>query len=689
MSIQPYPSIQQNLSQRIEGLDGLRALAVVAVITYHADIKHFLRGGFLGVDVFFAISGFLITSLLLRELETSGTISFPGFYIRRAKRLFPALLGVLFICTLYTIGFAQDAIKALQSDLLPALLYYSNFWQLMDAQPYFEHFGRPHALQHLWSLAIEEQFYILWPICLFILFRLRKVLPLPLIIGTFSACSIAWMAWLAIVNDIPYEAASERLYFGTDTHAMGLLLGALLASISRPNDEATYKSRWFCHVLGTTALVYLIACFFFLDESIGFLYRGGFASVALATLFLIHSAAQHGSLVNVIFDSRVLAWLGKRSYSLYLWHWPVFVFLRPGEELPDNLVIATLVRLCVTIILAHFSYEFIEQPFRMYKFRTLGRSGKLAITMACLSMAFAFGVLFLPPQQLAAPTITTNPPVVQDSHENHPVTTTVEDSGTQAKAVTTPAVNPNVFISQGHTPAGYNMELTEVRITALGDSVMLGAQAALTHRLPISYMDAKVGRQGSDLLKLVKEIKDTKSVSDTVLIHIGTNGYIYEQNLKQILDIFKNKKRLIFINVHADRRWTDDNNALLKKYQKLHENMTLIDWNAISENHPEYFVKDGIHLTGPGMMAYTEIIRLALGVPNMSNPTKAVVVRTASTLVKPSVAKSIPAMTDIAMEIPANKMKLPQSNGASAPSADGTIKPQEESGLKMNDESGG
>lgn len=680
--------MSKHSSQKIEGLDGLRALAVATVITYHADIKHFLPGGFLGVDVFFTISGFLITSLLIRELETSGTINFLNFYVRRAKRLLPALLGVLFVCTLYTIGFAKDAITALQSDLLPALLYYSNFWQLMDAQPYFEHFGRPHALQHLWSLAIEEQFYILWPPCLLILFRLRKALPLPLIIGILSACSIGWMAWLAIVQNIPYEAAPERLYFSTDTHAMGLLLGALLASISHPNDGVEYERGWFCHVLGGAAFVYLLACFFFLDESIAFLYRGGFTSVALATIFLIHTASQHGSLTNTIFHNRVLTWFGYRSYSLYLWHWPVFVYFRPGEELPSNLLAATVVRLCATIILAHLTYEYIEQPIRMNKLQTFGRSGKLALTMACVAIVSAFGVLFLAPQQLTTSIMTTNTLVAQVSPVSSPVSTTKKDGRAPSKEPIDSSTNFMAFISQGHGLSSYNMKLTDIRITALGDSVMLGAQPVLTHRLPISYIDAKVGRQGSDLLKLVNEIKDKKSVSDTVLIHIGTNGYIYEQNLKQILQIFKDKKKLVFVNVHANRRWTDDNNTLLKKYQKLHENMTLIDWNAISENHPEYFVKDGIHLTVPGMMAYTEIIRLALGVPNMSSPMKAVVVRTASTPFKPTVAKTIPTNTNAAMEIPTKKIELPQSNDASTPAVHATIK-QEKSGSMPSEENGG
>lgn len=681
--MQPYLAIPKHSSPKIEGLDGLRALAVVAVITYHADIQHFLPGGFLGVDVFFVISGFLISSILFRELNTTGTISFLDFYARRAKRLLPALLSVLFACTLYTVWFAQDAIKALQSDLPPALLYYSNFWQLMDAQPYFEHFGRPHALQHLWSLAIEEQFYFLWPPCLLILFRYRRVLPLSLIVGTLSFCSFAWMAWLAIIHNIPYESQPERLYFGTDTHAMGLLLGAFLATIFRPGEGGAFGGGWFSHVLGGAALVYLLGCFFFLDESTGFLYRGGFASVSLATVFLIQTAARHGSLTNAIFQNCILSWLGKRSYSLYLWHWPVFVYFRPGEELPDNLFVASAVRLCLTIVLAHFTYEWIEQPIRMNRLRALGQSGQLVFAMACVAIISAFGVLFLTSSHLTSSKTTAAAPVAQAAAEAPHVSTAGGGEGLPSNVPTVSPANPMTFISKGHEPSGYNMELTDVRITALGDSVMLGAQQVLTHRLPISYLDAKVGRQGSDLLKLVKEIGGTKAVSDTVLIHIGTNGYIYEQNLKQIVQLFQDKKKLVFINVHANRRWTDDNNALLKKYQELHKNITLIDWNAISENHPEYFVKDGIHLTGSGMTAYANIIRLALGVPDMPNPTKAFVVRGGGTTpAKTVVARTIPANAVVAVEMPARKLVLPQADDASAPATDVVMK-QDESTVSM------
>lgn len=595
---------------------------------YHADIKHFLPGGFLGVDVFFVISGFLITHLLLLKLESAGTIHFADFMTRRIKRLLPALLCVLAVCALYTIGFARDALKALQSDLLPALLYYSNFWQLLDSQSYFEHFGRPHALQHLWSLAIEMQFYLLWPLLVVLFFRCRRLLPLPLIIGMLAAASAGWMAWLAVVHNIPYENPPERLYFGTDTHTMGLLAGALLASVCRPDDELRSGVHWGFHMLGGAMLAYLLACFWWFDESSALLYLGGFASVSLATLFLMQSTIRHGSLTNILFRNRLLDWLGKRSYSLYLWHWPVFVYFRPGEELPDDLFIATAIRLCLTLVLAHFTYQCVETPIRSKGLQAFGRAGWLLFPAACVTVLCSFAAVLIGPllgltvpavsAQAALPAQVIRMPISVPVAMPQAVMPAAPAMPSSAPAAALPA--DAVALSSKLLAPGADGAQSGVHISALGDSVMLGAQQVMTQRLPISYIDAKVGRQGSDLLKLVKTLADSKLVSDTVLIHIGTNGYIYEQNLKQLLQLLQDKKQLVFVNVHADRRWTDDNNALLKKYQALYKNMTLVDWNAASANHPEYFVKDGIHLTGKGMAAYSELIRLSLGVPDMRNP---------------------------------------------------------------------
>lgn len=618
---------------KVEGLDGLRALAVMAVIIYHADIEHFLPGGFLGVDVFFVLSGFLITRLLFKELEASGTISLAHFYIRRTRRLLPALLCVLSASALYTVWFARDAISALQSDLLPALLYFSNFWQLVDAQPYFERFGRPHALQHLWSLAIEEQFYLLWPPLLMLLYRCRRAVPLPLVVGGLAACSAAWMALLAYVYNVPFEHPPERLYFGTDTHAMGLLLGAMLASFADSKGQAGRGGGWLSQLLGSTALAYLLSCFFFLDESSGFLYRGGFASVSLATLLLIQSASHHGSLTNVIFRNSMLDWLGKRSYSLYLWHWPIFVYFRPGEELPDNLLVATLIRLGVTLLLAQLTYHLIEQPIRIHGLRAFGRFARPVFGMASIALMAAFFTLLLSqaPREAESESamgqsnngVIAMPDIVHEASEPVSALAALADvqSSTQMGTTDTMVTTQTEADGMQEGPAA------ALRITALGDSVMLGAQQVMTQRLPISYLNAKVGRQGSDLLKLVKQIGSSKVVSDTVLIHIGTNGYIYEQNLQQLLQLLRDKKKLVFVNVHANRRWTEENNALLRKYRVLSDNMVVVDWNAISARHPEYFVKDGIHLTGKGMAAYVEVIRSALGVAVEQSPVKTNVAR--------------------------------------------------------------
>lgn len=594
---------------QIEGIDGIRAIAVMAVIIFHADLRHFLAGGFLGVDVFFAISGFLITTLIISELEKTQSISFLNFYFRRSRRLLPALFVVLFFCAIYTPWFAPDAIKGLQEDTLPALLYYSNFWQLMDGQSYFEKFGRPHALQHLWSLAIEEQFYLFWPPLVLLFFQFRRKISPAWVIGLLSLLAVAWMWFLADYYDIPYENKPERLYFGTDTHSLGLLLGAFLASLRQVGISRGWWGRFFLGVIGVAALGYLLAAFVLLDESASFLYRGGFASISLATCLLILSGAQRGSLTNTLLQLPVLCWMGKRSYSLYLWHWPVFVYLRPGEELSEDLLVAFLIRLSLTFLFADLSYRLVERPIREKGLRAFGSYSFAGYGLSLAVLTSGFIALYsakipdVPVQEVAAQTEQPSPPsssAVVAQEEPPPVEL---------------AKDPTAFINKPDEKAAFDFTLTDTRITAIGDSVMLGAKPSLYRRLPITQLDAEVGRQGSDTLKIIKKLEESHALSETVLIHIGSNGYIYDQNLKQILQILQNKKQIVFINIHADRRWTEENNVLLSKYQKIHKNITLIDWNAAATNHPDYFVKDGVHLTGKGIAAYVELVRLAMDVP--------------------------------------------------------------------------
>lgn len=437
------------------------------------------------------------------------------------------------------------------------------------------------------------------------------------------------MAYLAYLLKIPYDNKPERLYLCTDTHATGLLFGAFLAACYRhrpsrfPHHPLASKLR---STLGITALIYLIICFFFLKDSSQFLYRGGFASVSLATIFLILATSQHGSLLNLLFHSPIMEWIGKRSYNLYLWHWPVFVYFRAGEELPDNIAASFLIRLGLTLLLSEATYQFIEQPIRTSKTQAFNSfSTKLHATIVSVAFIAGLGLLYFHEGGTVQPQLTA---IRSESPEQINVQQVVVTAMTASEAIPTSTLAMSSVILSPTTSdlisseAASNLDLTDTKIFALGDSVMLGARPVLIRKLPIISFDAVVGRQGSDLLKLVKRLGGENKLTNTILIHIGTNGYIYEQNLEQILQILHSAKRIVFINVHASRRWSDDNNDLLRKEYNKNKKITLVDWHAAAEGHPEYFVKDGIHLTLKGMGAYAELVRVTLGLPNIADGTQ-------------------------------------------------------------------
>src|SRR5215213_6609200 len=372
------------------GLDGLRAFAVIAVLLYHAGLP-WIPGGFLGVEVFFVISGFLITALLLAEWRQRGHIDLKGFWMRRARRLLPALYVLLVVSLAFSVVFLPGEVAGLRGDVLAALGYVTNWYLILGQESYFEAVGRPSLLQHLWSLAVEEQFYLLWPPILALglaigatRLRYRRVLCLAL--AGAVAAGVA-MALLYAPGVDP-----SRIYYGTDTRVTGLLIGATLAFLWMPQPStdgwtlrrnlgsSRFMRRWrwavpaLLDIVGIAALGTLIWFCLHLGEFQPFLYRGGLVAVALATAALIaviaYPRARTGSR---LLAWRPLRWIGERSYGIYLWHWPVFMVTRPDLDVPFDGVPLLALRLGATVVLADLSYRFVETPIRR---GALGRAWK-------------------------------------------------------------------------------------------------------------------------------------------------------------------------------------------------------------------------------------------------------------------------------------------------------------------------
>ena len=413
--------------RRLGGLDGLRAIAVLSVVLFHLDYS-LSPGGFLGVDVFFVISGFLITNLLAKEILETGRLRLGAFYWRRARRLLPTVLALLFVVSVASYTVWRDQLATLKSGVLSSLTYVTNWWLIADHQSYFVSSGRPTMLQHLWSLAIEEQFYIVWSLVVIVIAvvvlggrkapdsatRVRWVVVVAAALATASAMA---MAVFAEEQDLPYGASTSRVYFGSDTHTTGLFLGAAagawLALRHRERDSGPasgdgYSKRlWLSDGIGAGALVVLVYEFFAVNEFSPGLYRGGFLAFDIIVLVAILAATRSGSIFGRILDMRPLRWLGKRSYAIYIWHWPVCVVTRPDVDVHGPTFLINLARLALILALSALSYRFVEVPLRIGRRGTWrpdrNRRAEIVAVLVTLGTAGALALAANPVS--AAPTV--------------------------------------------------------------------------------------------------------------------------------------------------------------------------------------------------------------------------------------------------------------------------------------------
>lgn len=585
------------ITSRWWGLDALRALAIALVLAYHLNLAGIANGGFLGVDLFFVISGFLISSLLLAEHQQTGRIALWPFFLRRFHRLFPPFAFMVLACTWLTPYWAPQAYARLVADL-PYTFYLSNWWQIYSQQSYFEGIDTPRVFQHLWSLAIEEQYYVLWPALLYgMLGRYRRTTVAYLCLG-LALASTLWMAyWYTVVVQ---GADPSRVYFGSDTHVMGLFIGAAFACLWNPAMQGA-GSLWICRdprlrvSLGLWALGAVLWMGWNWNDHIPWLYLGGFAVFsacsALLIVLVVDPAPVMGFSVPMLGPLRaVLQWTGTRSYALYLWHWPVFIWIDAQHALTPWL---SAERLVVTALVAECSYRFVELSWK----QRLSAGGRTRWG-AALALAFVMSATWAvhthvpdPPPPSAGPSGID--PFGSGSAPEEPSGLAMQDaSGPQERSMR--------FDTGGQ------------RTLVLGDSVILGARGALLRAFPGAYVDAEVGRQASQGLAALTLFFETHKAPDFVVLHLGTNGYIYERHLRQILEFLRNSTRVVVVNNYADRRWTAQNNALIQKVLADFDNVRLVDWSVIGSENPDYFVADGVHLSGIGMRRFVNAIGDAL-----------------------------------------------------------------------------
>lgn len=624
----------------LPGLDGIRALAVTGVLLYHADLA-WMPGGFLGVDVFFVLSGFLISSLLLSELQASDRIRFGRFYQRRARRLLPALFAVLAVCALLAAFVATDAAAQLTRDIPPALAYVLNWSYIVGEQSYFEAMGRPAMLGHLWSLAVEEQFYIIWPTVMLLAWRLGRTRAVAAVAVAGSLAATAWMAHLATLAAMPVPNDASRLYFGTDTHAMGVLIGAALAMAMQPRDLPPTLRRGQRAVLDTVGLLALagvIWAFASVSEYSPALYRGGFAVLGCITAVLVAAAAHPAGVLSQVLGIGALRWLGERSYGIYLWHWPVFVLTRPGVDIPFVGPGALVLRLGLVLAVAEASYRYLEMPVRR---GALGRSwarlrasstsgdwtprlvGVLATAALLLPLAAVLGTADRTLATSAEGATTGSGPVP----EGLPPEAALASDDPLATAVPEPlADSPPPGLADPQPPRRSQLRLAPASATpteaatspeppnyrtvrAYGDSVILGAFPAIRQVYPRARVRAEVSQHIWVVMDWLAA--DQARNRGLVVIHTGNNGPVAERDARRMLGIVKRAQRVVVINQSMPRRWEAPNNKLWRRVAADYANVRLVDWHAASRSHPEYFARDQVHMNWEGARKYAKLIRAA------------------------------------------------------------------------------
>jgi peptidoglycan/LPS O-acetylase OafA/YrhL len=590
-------------SARFAELDGLRALAVVSVILFHCEITGVFNAGFFGVDMFFTISGFIITAILLKEYRSAGYFEFLNFYFRRLKRLLPPVLGLLLIAFAGTAMLSQEALGKFVADTPAAFLYVSNWWQIVARQDYFD--TTPRVLKHLWSLAIEEQFYVVWPPIVYQILKRGGPKAAGVLALAGTAASTAWMAYsYAPVLD---AGALNRLYLGTDTHAMGLLAGAALACFWNP-WQARIKvrmSQWFWRAAALLALGGLGWMTTQMNTSSPWLYRGAFLLVPALTCVVAYvTMSDRAFVVSTLLRTRVVQWFGLRSYSLYLVHWLVFEWLRLLGYKDFSRWTVLVPALAVVLVVAELMYRCVEVPAIEYDLKKMGNVHKGAVLGGYVIIALGFSAVITWTESTAPVQVAATPMPASSAPPAQPMPVAL-----------TPAATPGTpVVPDDGDPADAKVKISGGEaMYALGDSVLLGARDHLARMIPGIQIDAAVGRQASQGLSSVKAWHGKLSSASTVLVHLGTNGYIDEGQFRELLKALADCKLVILINVHADRRWTEPNNELIARMARAFPNTHLVDWHLASASRPDYFVKDGIHLTRRGILAFTSQIKMATG----------------------------------------------------------------------------
>ncbi len=630
-----HPTSRRRAIERryLPSVDGLRALAVLAVLAYHLNLP-WAPGGLVGVTVFFVISGFLITGILCVELAETGRINLKRFWIRRVRRLFPAIALVV-VVTAITAWFAnQTLLYKLKTDLLPALFWFTNWWYIFRQQSYFEAIAQPSPVLHFWSLSIEEQFYLIWPLIMLGLARVgvnhRGIRRFCLVLACASA-----LGMIVMYNP---DGDPSRVYYGTDTRAFSLLIGAWLALIwpvytkhSKINPErmsATQKQRvTIAGLIGLAGLVVMTVC---ISGTHAFWYRGGLVLASVCTAALIAAITIPGSTLCRIFSAKPLVWLGTRSYGIYLWHYPLMLLMNPANA-GNPSAVKIVLELALIVAISELSYRFVENPLRH---GALGRTfhawhaGELAgprlqrvkiATVTCVVLLASASTALALVQDATSQGLLTDEDIAGGISEG-----TLVDQGSASTSSSDPDSADTGSSDSGSTDASTtsskkndDTDDEDVKVTGyeplmIGDSVSIGLTDLFHEAYPGGCLDACGNRQIAMGQTVYDYYRDRNEVGSNVIIALGTNGSFDADELEALVADIGSKRTIWIITNRVPASWERTTNQTINEVAAKHDNINVIDWESYSSGHDEWVGGDGIHLTLEGRRAYMQMITDAL-----------------------------------------------------------------------------
>lgn len=610
----------------ITGFDGIRTIAVIAVILYHL-MPYNIQGGYLGVSIFFVLSGYLITDLLNQELEQNGQINIWAFYQRRIRRLYPGLVTMVIATAAYITVFQRNLLISLRTTMITNFCYVYNWFQIHQGQSYFDRFSNQSPFTHLWSLSIEGQFYFVWPFIIIMLWKfLRRRLPIFDVIFIAAFFSALAMALLFVPGEDP-----SRIYFGTDTRMFSILLGAGLSFVwpsAILKKELPLSARTFLNLAGLSALALIILMFFQLSGESDLTYRGGMFFFSLLSVILVVTVAHPGSDMNWILSNRVFSWIGKRSYGIYLYQYPVMIFYEAKvQNIANHPWIHAVIEIALILLISHLSYKYLERPLQHFDFHQTKRvlreifslnlkhreKKSAFVLMAVVFVTALAGSFSSQAAQTKQPTnplqtkISDNEKAIKKHNKQVAAQQTTEKSFSSA-ATSSSSSSVTKITTDSSLSANQLTTAGKLQITAVGDSVLADGSVDLQRIFPQMYIDAKVGRQAKDAIGVLQSLAQQHKLAPIVLLSLGTNGPFTSDQLQQIMQII-GRRQVFWVNTHVPtRRWQGQVNQALKQATSRYRNLRIIDWYDYSQDHTDWFYSDNVHPNQYGLKYYSSYL---------------------------------------------------------------------------------